>query len=295
MNANLCCNTTPSTTTTSTTNGGGSVTPTAWAGFLSNLGPSNLWQWNACNGVNGGSIIVYTSTSVSPLPAGTALYSDAALTTLIPYSFGALAINGTVYEIQNGYTSPLGGNGTPCQFITTTTTTTLAPPTWGFTAADACNGVGVAPISYNNGSLCAATAVTLTNGDVWINVLNASSGNVPYFYVAQGGNVIQCTNPNVSSVAPTSGECISCSTPVVFTVENQRWGNTSNDACTFVNPPTTFYTLGPLQSGIYLKDGNVIYLDQALTQPVQYPYILSPGIGRLLDCNNGVLSNQRGC
>ena len=123
INADLCCNGSITTTTT-TTNGGGGVTPTAWAGFLSNSGQSNLWAWNACNGVNGGSIIVYTSTSVSPLPAGTALYSDAALTTLIPYSFGAIAINGLVYEIQNGQTNPLGGSGVPCEFITTTTSTT---------------------------------------------------------------------------------------------------------------------------------------------------------------------------
>jgi len=126
MNANLCCNSTPTTTTT-TTAGGGGVTPTAWVGFLANIGQSSSWAWNACNQTGGSSLIVYTSTTVDPLPAGTALYSDAALTTLIPYSFGAISINGTVYEVINGYTNPLGGTGTPCIYVTTTSTTTVSP------------------------------------------------------------------------------------------------------------------------------------------------------------------------
>lgn len=120
INADLCCNPSGSTTTT-TTQGGGSVTPTAWFGQLAYTGPSSAWLWNACNSI-GSSIIVYTVTNTAPFAPGTALYSDAALTTLIPYNFGALAINGIVYEIQNGYTNPSGGYGTPCQFITTTTT-----------------------------------------------------------------------------------------------------------------------------------------------------------------------------
>jgi hypothetical protein len=120
INANECCNEIPTTTTT-TTQGGGGVTPTAWFGQISNSGTSD--QWKACNGF-GNSIIVYTSTSTNPLAPGTFLYSDAALTTLIPYAIGAISIQGTVYIIDNGRTNPLGGNGTPCAFITTTTTTT---------------------------------------------------------------------------------------------------------------------------------------------------------------------------
>jgi hypothetical protein len=103
------------------------------------------------------------------------------------------------------------------------------------------------------------------------------------------------TTATPTTTTTTATPTTTTTTAAVFSVENQRWGNTENDACTAVNPATTFYTTGPLQSGVYLQNGNVIYLDQALTQPVQYPYIASPGIGRLLDCNNGVLSNQRNC
>lgn len=124
IDANLCCNGNTPTTTTTTTNGGGG-TPTAWFGQISNDGPSDGWRWNVCNGY-GGSIIVYTS--VTTLTGGTYLYSDASLTTLIPYSAAAISIyNGTeflVFDIVNGQLNPLGGNGSSCEFITTTSTTT---------------------------------------------------------------------------------------------------------------------------------------------------------------------------
>jgi hypothetical protein len=103
------------------------------------------------------------------------------------------------------------------------------------------------------------------------------------------------TSTTTSTSTSTSTTTTTTTAAPVFSVANQRWGDTQGDACGSVNPLTTFYTTGPLQSGLYLQDGNVIYLDEALTQPVQYPYILSPGIGRLLDCTNGVLSNQRNC
>jgi len=118
INADLCCNGSLTTTTTTTNGGGG--TPTAWFGQISATGNSD--QWKACNGF-GNSIIVYTSTSTSPIAPGTALYMDATLTSTIPYPFGSIAINGLVYEIQNGYTNPFG-SGVPCEFITTTSTTT---------------------------------------------------------------------------------------------------------------------------------------------------------------------------
>jgi hypothetical protein len=120
IDAYECCNDVPTTTTT-TTQGG--ETPTAWFGQIANSGPSDTWRWDACNGL-GFSIIVYTNSSTEPLAPGTALYSDAALTTLIPYNFGVISINGIVYEIVNGYTSPLGGYGQSCSVVTTTTTTT---------------------------------------------------------------------------------------------------------------------------------------------------------------------------
>ena len=124
----LCCN---GTTNTTTTQGGGG-TPTAWFGQISATGVSD--QWKACNGF-GNSIIVYTSTSTNPLPAGTYLYSDAALTTLIPYAFGAISIQGTVYLIENGRTNPLG-TGEPCAGITTTTSTTTTLVYKAFTTND---------------------------------------------------------------------------------------------------------------------------------------------------------------
>ena len=122
---------------------------------------------------------------------------------------------------------------------------------------------------------------------------NSSGISAQYIY----SNTTTTTSTSTSTTTSTSTSTTTTTTTAapVLTVENQRWGNTANDACTSVNPATTFYTTGPLQSGLYLQDGNVIYLDQALTQPVQYPYIVSPGITRLLDCTNGVLSNQRNC
>jgi len=119
IDAYECCNEAPTTTTTTTQ--GGDITPTAWFGQISNSGTSDAWK--ACNDF-GYSIIVYTNSATEPLTPGTALYSDAALTTLITYSFGSISINGTVYEIVNGYTNPLGGYGQLCSNITTTTTTT---------------------------------------------------------------------------------------------------------------------------------------------------------------------------
>lgn len=121
INANECCNSIPTTTTT-TTQGGG-VTPTAWFGQIAFTGPSSTWKWNACNG-SGFSVIVYTSTT--SITAGTYLYTDAALTVLLD-SPSAISFpsTGLVFDVINGQTNPLGGDGTPCSSITTTTTTTV--------------------------------------------------------------------------------------------------------------------------------------------------------------------------
>lgn len=113
----------PPTTSTTTTNGGTSVT--AWFGQVSFTGPSDTWRWKACNGF-GNNIIVYTNTT--SITAGTYLYTDTSLTTLI-FSPGAISFpaTGLVFELVNGQTNPLGGNGVPCGSITTTTSTTMAP------------------------------------------------------------------------------------------------------------------------------------------------------------------------
>lgn len=103
------------------------------------------------------------------------------------------------------------------------------------------------------------------------------------------------TSTTTSTSTSTSTTTTTTTAAPVFTVSGLRWGNSSGDACGSVNPAITVYTTGPLQFGAYVQDGNTIYLDQALTQPVTYPFIASPGLGQLFDCSNGVLSNQRSC
>ena len=126
-----------STTTTTTSNGG--VTPTAWVGYQSS---TNLWS--ACNNP-ATTWTLYTNVDVTPLPAGTALYTDAALTNLVyPNDTMFFSINGYAYEVINGYINPLGG-GMLCQYITTTSTTTVAPVLnfigrAGNTSGEACSG-----------------------------------------------------------------------------------------------------------------------------------------------------------
>lgn len=193
----------------------------------------------------------------------------------------------------------------------TTTTTTQNPNLYnaGFIA----NGSTV--VCNNQGQFNLPLTVdpnVCSNGNMTLN-----SGTYPDYGIPNGsmiyinlknGNIIQvntyngaqmsygCTSCGGSTTSTTSTTTTTTTeAPVVFTVANQRWGSTAGDACSAANPLTTFFTTGPLQFGNYLQDGNVIYLDEALTQRVQYPFIQSPGIGRLLDCNNGVLSNQRSC
>jgi len=103
----------PTTTTTTTIHGG--VTPTAW------ITRKGATYWDACNAPSS-TIVTYTSINVTPLPPGTPLYIDAALTTRISPDT-PVSINGYVYDIVNGYTNPLA-IGVPCSNITTSTTTT---------------------------------------------------------------------------------------------------------------------------------------------------------------------------
>jgi hypothetical protein len=109
------------------------------------------------------------------------------------------------------------------------------------------------------------------------------------------------TTTNPSSTTTTSSSSTSTSTSTSTTTQGPvvsfigAPGNAENSACGALNGTATYYTTGPLSYGIYPQNGNVIYFDQALTQPVTFSYIGSPGIGTILDCNNGVLSNQRSC
>ena len=201
IDANECCNSIPTTTTT-TTQGGGGVTPTAWITVIATTGFTTAWD--ACNGI-GSTVVVYTS--VSTITAGTYLYSDAALTTLIPYS-GSIAINGLVYDLVNGQINPLGGNGTPCSNITTTTTTTTAFVGTYYVAgpnAEVCGGTGpyslpliVDPNACSNGGIVLAVG---TYADYGI-----TNGSVIYINL-QNGNVIQVQTFGSSQM---SFGCTSC-------------------------------------------------------------------------------------
>lgn len=146
INADLCCNGTTPTTTTTTTSGGGG-TPTAWFGQIAFTGPSSEWAWNACNG-SGFSTIVYTATATSPFAPGTMLYLDAALVMPLPNSALSIPSQGLVYEVTNGQTNPLGGNGVPCSSITTTTSTTSGPASFAVTVNDSSVSTSIDACDY---------------------------------------------------------------------------------------------------------------------------------------------------
>ena len=197
----LCCN---GTTNTTTTQGGGGGTPTAWTAVISNSGTSDAWK--ACNNF-GTAIIAYTS--VTSIVAGTPIYSDASLTTLIPYSFGAIAINGLVYDIVNGSTNPLGGNGTPCEFITTTTsTTTTGVPfsgtvKFGNSGANACSGspaFGSSTATGNGTTFCSSTQLTS---------IDFSFAPIGTGYVSFGGQYYSVST-NGTNIATVTSSCSPC-------------------------------------------------------------------------------------
>lgn len=197
INATQCCNGSSSTTTTTTTN---NVTSSSWFGQITNP-MSQPSEWDVCNGY-GISIIVYTATTItSPFAPGTALYSDAGLTTLIPYESGAISINGRVYEIVNGYTNPLGSDGQSCSSITTTTTTTQT--VYNFigafdnNAGGACDGGLGTQTFYTTGPL---NAIYPQNGITIYFDANLTQP-VTYAYIASPGIgvVFNCTNGLLSN------------------------------------------------------------------------------------------------
>lgn len=188
------------TSTTTTTAGGGGVTPTAWFAVISNTGNSDSWK--ACNGI-GTSLVVYTG--VTSLGPGVALYTDAALTTLIPYSYGAIAIDGRVYDIVNGSTNSLGGNGQVCANITTSSSTTSSTTTsqpLNFTAVQYCdnpNSPGESYIKISNfsgsstgiiypGAGTFSTEQDALNGSFYSQYPQPNSGS--YEYGTSGGFTI---------------------------------------------------------------------------------------------------------
>jgi hypothetical protein len=201
----LCCN---GTTNTTTTQGGGGGTPTAWFGQISATGSSDAWK--ACNGA-GNSIIVYTSST--SIGSGTYFYSDAALTTVIPYAFGSISIQGTVYEIENGRVNPLS-SGQSCAGITTTTSTTQALTLYNGDysfnpAGNICNGTGQfnLPVLFPNG-LCASGTVNLAPGYTW-SQYGISSGSTVRLKDPSTSNIIQI-NIGSGSSAFSFGCTASC-------------------------------------------------------------------------------------
>jgi len=289
----------PTTTTTTTTSA-----PTL------RVAPDSI---TACSG--GGTVITnYTFTGGTTICNSTMITSNDFMSFSPGTQYISDGVNTVVVNIS-GFGSPYAYPDGECVSCpTTTTTTTLSFGNAGFVSN------GITAVCNMQGQFNLPLTIdpnACSNGGITLNVGTYPDYGIPngstIYINLQDGNVIQvqtfgssqmsygCTSCQTTTTTTTFDPFATTTTtttfnpPQVVAVENQRWGNTANDACTGVNPPTTFYTTGPLQSGVYIQDGNVLYLDQLLTQPVQYPYIVSPGITRLLDCNNGVLSNQRNC
>lgn len=203
IDAYECCNDVPTTTTT-TTQGG--ETPTAWVGQIATTGSTTAWD--ACNGL-GSSIIVYTNSATEPLAPGTALYSDASLTTLIPYVSGSISINEIVYEIVNGYINPLA-SGIPCIFVTTTTTTTAYVGSYYNVAYEpglACGVLGFAnlPLTFVPENACVGGEFTLAVG-TWADY-GIISGTTIYVNIGTG-SVTQLVT--TGSTGSSNLGCVSC-------------------------------------------------------------------------------------
>lgn len=204
IDANECCNSIPTTTTT-TTQGGGGVTPTAWIGYISN---SNS---NACNQIDGSTIILYTSTPT--ITIGTFLYVDAALTQVYssPGGYSYFNIGGTVYNVF-GFGHPQIGSVSDifnCGSLTTTTTTTTTAFVGTYyvadTSAEVCGGTGlyslpliVDPDACTNGLITLAVGSYPDYGIV--------NGSTIYINL-QNGNVIQVQTFGSSQM---SFGCTSC-------------------------------------------------------------------------------------
>jgi hypothetical protein len=112
-------------------------------------------------------------------------------------------------------------------------------------------------------------------------------------------NADLCCNPSgTTTTTTTSGGNITTTTsttiPLVVNITNVRLSNDSRAEACFNSmiPLTTVYTTTPY--GNY-PDGTILYFDEQLTQPVNYNYVSTPGLGLVYDCSNGVLSNGGGC
>jgi hypothetical protein len=308
---------TPTTTTTTTTLG--SVSYAITSGGYSDI-------LSACENVFGMSSTVYGSSN----PLGvTTFYTDPELTNIFT---GSSTSNNFAFYITGSSTSYTAvideaGNVTGnalCPEPTTTTTTTTSGVSsqsaiGAFDANDACSGSGSATAItlYYTGSLGNGTAL-YSDAALTIGYDNQANGDyVRLYFQAQdqvctmNGNIIQSyvacssittTTTTTTTVEPTT-TTTSTSTSTTTTTTTAapalsfigRFANSGSEACLGNNE--TFYTTGPLQSGLYPQSGNIIYFDQALTQLVTYGYIASPGIGQVWEVfpSTGELYNQDPC
>ena len=165
-------------------------------------------------------------------------------------------------------TTTNGGGGTPTAFIKTT---------WGNTYA-ACVTTGIPTLFYSASSTLTAGITVFLDAALTIPVNEGvviDTGMMSRYVVGVGGvlSIFECSTTTTTT---TQGPTLS----FVGT-----GGNSTVTACS-PGGTSTYYTTGPLQYGVYPQNGNVVYFDEALTQP---------GIGTIFDCNNGVLSNERPC
>jgi hypothetical protein len=184
-----------------------------------------------------------------------------------------------------------------CNSTPTTTTTTTAggggvtPTAWvvstgGNDIQSTCDNIGGTQIIYTAGSSL--------NGVIYLDA--SLTTFLSYYWFAYDGFVYETDNLGRGSFV---GICTTTTTttsttqaPALSFVGGYGFGS-AGEAC-FGGMTQTFYTPGPLNF-IYPQTGNVIYVDQAMTQLATYAYISSPGIGVVWQCINGVLSNQTNC
>lgn len=102
----------------------------------------------------------------------------------------------------------------------------------------------------------------------------------------------QTTTTTTTTATPTT--TTTTTTAAVFSFVG-GYGNSSGGQACFGGMTQTFYTPGPLQGGLYPQTGNIIYVDEAMTQLATYNYIAATGISTVWQCINGVLSNQTNC
>lgn len=135
------------------------------------------------------------------------------------------------------------------------------------------------------------------NPDLWLGVQLLTDDAVKYpIEISTSGsiNIGTTTTTAAPTTTTTAAPTTTTTTQAVLSFIGAVGGST-NAACTASGGTQTFYTTGPLVSGNYPQNGIIVYLDQALTQPVTSAYLASPGIGQVWECFNGELYNQQNC